>query len=251
MREPRPREDLEAEHHPQAIKSRIRNREGSGYLGDAILGAVDGSVTTFAVVAGVIGGGLTGGVVVVLGFAKLLADAFSMGVSNYLGSRSEQERLEQARRREHRHIDRIPEGERQEIREIFQQKGFQGDTLDEVVEVITRDRHVWVETMLREELGLQIEPVSPLRAGVTTFLTFVLVGLVPLVPFLIPGLTMQQAFIASGVTTGLAFAGVGLAKGAALERPLLRSTVETLLTGSGAAILAYLVGHWLRQAYGV
>lgn len=251
MREPRPREELEDEHHPQAIESRIRDREGSGYLGDAILGAVDGSVTTFAVVAGVIGGGFTGAVVVVLGFAKLLADAFSMGVSNYLGSRSEQERLEQARRREHRHIDRIPEGERQEIREIFRQKGFQGEALDEVVEIITRDRHVWVETMLREELGLQVDLVSPLRAGVTTFLAFVLVGLVPLVPFLIPGLEMQQAFIASGIVTALAFAGVGLVKGVVLERPLLRSTVETLLTGGGAAVLAYLVGHWLRQAYGV
>lgn len=251
MAEGRPREELEEEHHPHAIESRIRDREGGGYLGDAILGAVDGSVTTFAVVAGVFGGGLTGAVVVVLGFAKLLADAFSMGVSNYLGTRSEQERLEQARRREHRHIEKIPDGERQEIREIFQQKGFEGEVLDEIVEVITQDRELWVETMLREELGMQVEPQSPLRAGVTTFVAFVLVGAVPLLPFLIPGLAMQEAFIASGAVTALAFAGVGLGKGAALERPLLRSTLETLFTGGGAAVLAYLVGHWLRQAYGV
>lgn len=247
----RSRQELEAEHHPQAIESRVKDREGGGYLGDAILGAVDGSVTTFAVVAGVVGGGFSGAVVVVLGFAKLLADAFSMGVSNYLGTRSEQERLEQARRREHRHIEEIPEGERREIREIFQQKGFGGETLEEIVEVITQDRDLWVETMLTEELGLQLESASPLRAGLTTFLAFVLVGAVPLIPFLIPALSMQQAFIASGVVTALAFAGVGLAKGMALERPLPRSTLETLLTGGGAAVLAYAVGHWLRQAYGV
>lgn len=251
MKEPQARPKLEAEHHPDAIASRVGDRQAASPVRDAILGAVDGSVTTFAVVAGVVGGGFSGTVVVVLGFAKLVADALSMAVSNYLGTRSEQERLEQARQREQRHIEQIPEGEREEVRAIFEQKGFEGETLEEIVDVITQDRRLWIETMLVEELGLQAESANPLRAGVTTFLAFVLVGMVPLVPFLIPALSMQQAFIASGVVTGLAFAGVGLVKGLALGRPLARSTLETLLTGGGAAVLAYLVGHWLRQAYGV
>ncbi len=66
-------------------------REALGrYIGDIILGANDGIITTFAVVAGVAGARLSVGVVIILGFANLLADGISMGASNYLGSCSSQ-----------------------------------------------------------------------------------------------------------------------------------------------------------------
>jgi len=174
-----------------------------------------------------------------------------MGVSNYLQTKSERERVEQARRAEQRHIEQIPAGERREIREIFSQKGFDGEAVDGIVETITQDEAVWVETMVREELGLRLEGHRPVRSGLATFLAFLLMGAIPLAPFFIPGLELQSAFLVSAVVTGVGFLSVGLGKGLMLDRPLLRSGVETLLVGGGAAALAYLVGHWLRQAYGV
>jgi hypothetical protein len=90
--------DLEAEHLPQAIARRLAAHRRHGYVGDAVLGAVDGCVTTFAVVAGAVGGGFAEIVVIVLGFANLLADGFSMAISNYLGTKSEREEVEKARR---------------------------------------------------------------------------------------------------------------------------------------------------------
>src|SRR5262245_16157302 len=146
--------ELEQSHHPDAIRRRLAADVRHSYLGDAILGGIDGCVTTFAVVSAAVGGGFSSLVVIVLGLANLLADGFSMAVGNYQAKRTQAEAIEQARRSERHHIERVPEGEREEIRQIFGSKGFEGDTLEKVVEVITRNRDVWIDTMLKEEIGL-------------------------------------------------------------------------------------------------
>lgn len=221
-------------------------------MGDAVLGGIDGCVTTFAVVSGAVGAGFSAAVVIILGFANLLADGFSMAVSNYLNTKSQLEAVEKARRMENRHIDQIPEGEREEIRQIFARKGFGGEVLEKIVQVITSDRKLWVETMLVEELGLQISGPRPVRAGLATFFAFGVVGLIPLLPFLVPGAeTAADRFFASAVMTAVAFAGVGLVKGWVVERPILRSGVETLSIGGGAAALAYVIGLLLGNAFGI
>lgn len=242
--------NLTAEHHPSAIRARLDGAQQHSYLGDAVLGGIDGCVTTFAVVAGAVGGGFSTIVVIVLGFANLLADGFSMAVSNYQGTKSQRQIVEEARRTEEHHIDHIPEGEQEEIRQIFARKGFEGEVLDKIVDVITQDRQLWVDTMLTEELGLQVTGPSPMRAALATFAAFCVVGIIPLLPFLVPGLTTNQTFFASALVTALAFFGVGMVKGLVLGRSAVRGGLETLLVGGLAAFLAYVVGMWLRQAFG-
>jgi VIT1/CCC1 family predicted Fe2+/Mn2+ transporter len=61
------------------------------YLGEFVYGAMDGTVTTFAVVAGSIGANLSVQVILILGFANLFADGFSMAASNYLSTKSTNE----------------------------------------------------------------------------------------------------------------------------------------------------------------
>jgi vacuolar iron transporter family protein len=198
-------------------------------------------------VAGAVGAGFSGLVVMVLGFANLLADGFSMAVSNYQGTKGQLERVEEARLSEEHQIEEIPAGEREEVRQIFAAKGFSGETLERIVEVITNDRRLWVDTMLSEELGLEVEGPNPFRAALATFAAFLLVGIIPLVPFVVPHLPTSTRFLASAVATGAAFFGVGAAKGLVLGRSALRSVLETLLTGGGAAAIAFVVGAWLRQ----
>ena len=243
--------ELQQEHHPDRVRERILASALHSYLGDAVLGAIDGVVTTFAVIAGVIGGGFSATVAIVLGMSNLLADGFSMAVSNYQASKSERERVDQARRMEERHIELVPEGEREEIRQIFHLKGFEGDNLEKIVEVITGNPKLWVDTMLTEELGLRTDVPSPTRAAVTTFVAFVVIGFLPILPFFIGDSTSMTPFIASAVITAAAFFGVGLAKGLALEQPFVKSGLETLLHGGIAAVIAFAIATWLRQAYGV
>jgi vacuolar iron transporter family protein len=238
-----PPDALADQHTPAAIQERLIAATAHSYLGDFVLGAIDGTVTTFAVVAGVAGAGLSSGVAIVLGMANLLADGFSMAVSNYLNVRAEKEVVEQARRNEEMHVEQVPEGEREEIRQIFAGKGFDGSVLEEIVTVITNDRRRWVDTMLREEFGLRLEPPRALRAAISTFVAFVLVGSVPLLPFFVGASTDKQTvFAISAVATAVAFFVVGVSKGLVLHQPMLRSGLETLVIGGVAAALAYVVG---------
>lgn len=236
-------ERLQAQHTQQAIEERLARATEHSYLRDFVLGAMDGTVTTFAVVAGVAGAGMPHGVAIILGLANLLADGFSMAAGNYVSTLTDVHVVERARRAEERHVAEIPDGEREEIRQIFAAKGFRGEVLERVVETITEDPRRWVDTMITEELGLRLESPSPLRAAAATFVAFVLVGLVPLVPFFLPiRWTTNATFLISAVATLVAFLIVGVAKGYALGQPLLRSAAETTLIGGAAAGLAYGTG---------
>jgi len=243
--------DLEQEHHPEAIRRRLRGGHVGQSLPDAILGGIDGCVTTFAVVSGAFGAGFSASVALVLGFANLLADGFSMAISNYEAIKAQREHIDGVRRDEHHHIDVIPDGEREEIRQIFIAKGFAGETLERVVETICSDRELWVETMLREEHGLQTEGLSPLRSGLTTFVAFLVVGAVPLLPYVFSGLPATSQFLASFALAGLMFFLIGMGKSLVYHQPVLASGVRTLLMGGAAAGLAFLTGHLAQALFGV
>ena len=208
-------------------------------------------MTTFAVVAGSAGGQLSMVAVIILGLANLVADGFSMGISNYLGTCSRQQEVTRARADEAWQLDADPEGERREIREIFARKGFGGAPLDHIVQVITSDREVWVDTMMAEELKLSEVSARPLRAGIVTFAAFTLCGLVPLTPFLLGGGNFESMFRISLTLSAATFFALGIGKGAVLGLPPLRSGIQTLVIGSIAAGLAYATGMLLRQMFGI
>jgi VIT1/CCC1 family predicted Fe2+/Mn2+ transporter len=238
---------LKNEHTTDAIAQRLAAARRHSYLGDFVLGAVDGAVTTFAVVAGSAGAGLSNGVVVVLGLANVLADGFSMAAGNFLKARADQLLLDRFRRMEEAHIEHIPEGEREEIRQIFHGKGFQGDVLESVVAVITKDRQQWVDTMLTEEWGLQLQPPSPWRASLATFGAFLLAGLIPLAPpMLLPPAQARHSFAISSVLTAITFFVVGYIRGRVVDRRPLTAGFETLFIGGAAASVAYIVGKLLE-----
>lgn len=244
-------DQLRAEHTPEAIRRRLAGGPEHSYVRDFIYGAIDGTITTFAVVSGVVGAQLAPGIIVILGLANLLADGFSMAVSNYLGTRAEEEHRQRLRKLEREHIRKYPAGEREEVRQIFAAKGFEGEDLDRAVETITSDVERWVDTMMTEELGVLLQGPNAMKAARSTFIAFVVVGAVPLAAFVwelaVPNSPLPGgAFAWSIVMTAIAFATVGALKSRFVERSWWRGALETLLVGGSAAVIAYGVGVLLR-----
>ncbi len=221
------------------------------YLPEFVYGGMDGIVTTFAVVAGAAGASLDSSVVIILGFANLIADGFSMSIGSYLANHSENHNYEKYRRLEYLEVDINPEEGREEVRQIFIKKGLKGRSLERVVKAITSDRDVWVDTMMKDELGLTPGSRSPMSRALVTFFSFVLVGLVPLVAYLTDYFMGVEfnLFLLSSIMTGVAFIGVGLLKSYVGEQPLWRGASETLGLGAGAALLAYWVGAVLEKMF--
>lgn len=242
-------QDLEQDHLPEKIAERLKVPVKPQTVSDAVLGAIDGCVTTFAVVSGAFGAGFSPAVALVLGFANLFADGFSMAVSNYEATKTQKEFIETIRQEEAEHIEKIPHGEKEEIRQIFRQKGFEGETLETIVNTITQDKKLWIETMLTEEHGLQkIEPNS-LRSALSTFAAFLLVGSMPLIPYMLSSISMTQQFMFSTVIAGVMFFSIGIVKSYFMAQPTLRSGLKTLLMGGAAASLAYLTGYLLQEVF--
>jgi VIT1/CCC1 family predicted Fe2+/Mn2+ transporter len=221
----------------------------SQYIGDLVYGGLDGIITTFAVVSGVAGANLGTGVIMILGFANLLADGFSMATGAYLSSKSEQEYYEKEREREFWEIEHFPDGERAELYEIYRQKGYSEEEAQIRVEIESRDKERWVEAMMVDELGMLRDEGNPLLNGLATLMAFMVAGVVPLLVYLlglITPISPEVAFPAAMALSGLALFGLGAAKVFVTHQNPFKSGFEMLLIGGLAAGVAYIVGALLK-----
>lgn len=226
-------------HSPAEIARRLAGGPRASYLRDWVYGGIDGAVTTFTVVAGALGAGLSARTVVIIGLVNIVADGFSMAVGNVSATRTERERGEHLRAVEARHIADDPAGEREEVRQIYRAKGFDGADLERAVAIVTAERGRWIEAMLRDEYGEAAARRSPAAAAVATFAAFALAGAVPLAPFLL-GAASPQAWAAGA--TALGFFAIGALKSLWSPRPWWRAGAETLAIGAAAATIAYAAG---------
>jgi VIT1/CCC1 family predicted Fe2+/Mn2+ transporter len=221
---------------------------------DFVYGATDGAVTTFAIVAGVVGASLSPSIVIILGFANLFADGFAMAVGNYLSTRSKLEYEERERKRQYKEIEDFPERKTSEIRNIYAEKGFKEELLEKVTNVIISNRKIWTDILLKEKTGIiDKENVNPIFKAITTFVAFNLVGLIPLLPFIFAliinnpssGSSSQIIFAYSSVFTALSFFSIGVISGKVVGKSPVRSGFITLIIGGIAAIVSYIVGTLL------
>jgi len=219
------------------------------YLGEFVYGGIDGAVTTFAVVAGATGANLKSEIVIILGLANLLADGFSMSVGSFLSTKAEKENYEKHRKIEYWEIEHLPEKERDEVREIFEDKGFEGEMLEKIVDTITADKDRWVDVMMKDELNMIKEDRSPFMMGLATFVSFFILGSIPLVVYFWDYLGSFNAdkFLWSSLLTSISFIIIGYYKSLVTHTRKIRGVLETLLLGGIAAGLAYAVGDLLEK----
>ena len=219
------------------------------YLGEFVYGGIDGCVTTFAVVAGAVGAGLDSSVIIILGFANLLADGFAMSVGAYLSSKTEQDNYNKHEEVEYWEVDHLPEKEKEEIRQIYREKGFEGELLEQVVAVISADKDRWVNVMMKEELGMMKDERSPWKIGGVTYLSFITIGLIPLLlyvwDFFHP--VGSGLFLYSSLLTALGFVIIGALKTSVNQTSMWKGIMSTVLLGGLAAAVSYYVGYFLEK----
>ena len=174
-----------------------------------------------------------------------------MGLGTYLGSKSEKELYESERRREIWEMDNMPDIERQEIRDIYAAKGFSGKLLEDVVAQITGDRDVWLETMMKDELGFASQPPRPGINGVVMAISFVAGSAIPTAPYLFentevfemgPLGSVPALFVFSFALSGAGLLLAGGIKTKFTKKNILFSALETLAVGALAAVGSYGIG---------
>jgi len=228
------------------INNNSQHAKSGKYIKDMIYGANDGIITTFAVVAGVAGASLSPGIVILIGVANLLADGFSMAASNYLGTKSELELFKRELSVEREEMRTAPEKEKEEIREILASKGYRGDDLEKMAELIFKNEKFWVDLMMQEELHMApAESYRPRGGAAVTFLSFVFAGALPILPYIFIA-NGQNTFKYAVILTALTLFLVGSSRSFFIKRKWYINGSEMLFIGGFAAVIAYVVGYILK-----
>ncbi len=230
--------------HMQRVPEMHQHEQGQ-YIKSAIYGGLDGIITTFAVVAGVAGASLSAGIVLILGFANLIADGISMAIGDYLSTKAEKEYAKAERKRESWEVENYPEGEMKEMEEIYINKGMPEQDAKNIVSTLSKHKEVWVDVMMVEELGIVESEESPLKNAVVTFLSFGIFGFIPLLAYvvarLVPGID-NYTFIIACILTGLTLFTLGALKVKVTGKKWFTAGLEMLIVGGLAATAAYGIG---------
>lgn len=221
------------------------------YLSEFVYGGIDGIVTTFAIVAASAAAGLETGVILVLGFANVLADAISMGVSDYLSNRSEHDQYQKQRRSVIRLVESNVEKASKIISGNLKRYGFKSDQLKKATETIENSPQA-ADFIMKEEHNMVADDSNPVFNASVTFVSFLIVGMVPLLAYLndfIRDANSDGLFFQTTILAALAFGGIGWLKSRVAHAPLVKSVAETLILGALAAGAAYAVGAWLEPLF--
>lgn len=210
-------------------------------LADVILGGQDGLVNVLGVILGVAAATSDTRIVLVAGLAATFAESVSMGAVAYTSTLAEADFYESEREREYRHIQDVPHLERDEIREIYAGKGFQGELLEKIVDTITANEDVWVAVMMAEEHQLTpTDRTAALRSAVIVGVAAIIGSLIPLLPFGV--LPVAWGIPVSIVISALVLFAVGVYKARVTVGNPGRSGLEMAIIGTVSALVGYAVG---------
>ncbi|MCC7432946.1 VIT1/CCC1 transporter family protein [Candidatus Peregrinibacteria bacterium] len=238
-------------HHAQIVHRHQEKTNNTGeQLSEIILGGQDGLVNTLGVILGLAAASSDFRIVVAGGLAGAIAEAVSMGAVGYTSKVAERDFYLSELKREQREIEEMPQEEIQEIRDIYEKKGFRGDLLEEVVKVVTSDHQVWLDTMMQEELKLSpVEDGQPLKSAVLIGFSAFFGSVIPLLPFLGfyllgikgDGSVLNAILIALGCSALTLFM-VGVVKSRLTVGTWYKSGLQMLVIGIVSALVGYLIG---------
>jgi len=243
-----------AVHDLKMLAEEKHGRAGSEYVKSMVYGGMDGIVTCFALVAASAGAGLTPQVILMLGFATVLADALSMGVGDYLSEKAEHDYVRSEKKREEWELTNYEEGEKQEMVEIYEKKGMPKEDAIELIEIYSKYPALFVELMLVDELGLMPpdDTVDPRKNGLASFCSFLFFGCIPLwfyAGFVGGRYSSTIMFIVACCGTAFATFLLGAFKSRYTVQRWWISGGLMLINGTFISVAAYLTGWGLEVGF--
>lgn len=206
-----------------------------------MFGFSDGLVTNVALVLGIAGASPGGSIVRLAGVAGLVAGSFSMSAGEFVSMTAQRELLERELNVERRALSRSPEGETNELRRMYEQRGIDPDVARDMATQVMSDPELALETHAREEMGISTQNLgSPVQAAAASFVTFALGAFIPLLPWLYS--KGNPALVASVILGGVASLTVGAVLATFTERPIVRTALRQLAVAAVAAGVTYGVG---------
>ncbi len=218
--------------------------EGGELIRQVVFGMNDGIVSTFALLAGVVGAGQSVDTIIVTLLAAMIAGALSMAAGEFISAKSEKDYYRKEIEQERLELILVPEIEKQELRRMYKNKGFKGKILDEIVDTISKDKNLWLKELVASEIGVaEIEQGGVLKQSIIIFFAFVLGAIFPIAPYLL--FRFLDPFVLFALASIITFGGLFLA--GALKKFVtgvywLKSGVEMLLVGLFAYGSSYLIG---------
>lgn len=227
-----------------AHRGELSHRTTGNTLADIILGGQDGMVNALGIILGVSAASGSSRIVIAGALAATFAESISMGAVEYTHKLTQRDHYLSEREKEKLEVKTVPQDEEQEIRDIYKNKGFDGKILDDIVKHVTSDEELWVDQMMRDELDLK--PISKKeinKASIIVGLSAFIGSVIPVIPFFF--LSTVDAMITSVVLAGIVLFIVGIIKAHITIGKPVKSGLQMLLIGLGAAFAGYIIGRLL------
>lgn len=220
------------------------HKKGS-FLRDVILGGQDGLVNVLGIVLGVSAAGGDRQILLAAALAATFSEAISMGAVAYTSTLALRDHFQKELERERDEIKNMPEVEREEVRRIYQAKGFSGELLEKVVDKITTSEETWLASMMDEELHLQpVQTSDVLQTSFVVTAAAVVGSLVPVLPFVFFD-RVTATVLAVGLS-GVALFAIGAYEAVSMVGNWRRHGLQMVAIGLGAAAIGFLIGRIFR-----
>ena len=218
-----------------------KHLQSSDFLRDVVIGMADGLTVPFALAAGLSGAVSNTSIITTAGIAEIVAGSIAMGLGGYLAGQTEVEHYDAELKREYEEVERLPETEKEEVKEIFATYGLDENAQNIVVEALSKDKDKWVDFMMKFELGLEKPDINRARnSGLTIGISYIVGGIIPLSPYFFN----KDALVAlnySVIVTLITLFVFGYFKSKVTEQNPIKGAFKVMFIGALAAGAAFYV----------
>lgn len=227
---------MHSEHH---LKS-------SDTIRDIVIGMSDGLTVPFALAAGLSGAVNSSAIIITAGIAEIVAGSIAMGLGGFLAGRTESDHYAAELKREYDEIERVPEEEKAEVKEVFADFGLSAALQTQIADEMAKDKDKWVDFMMRYELGLEKpEANRATQSAVTIGISYIVGGIIPLSPYFFTANSIHGLYYSCIITMICLFI-FGYFKSKVTGQPAFTGALKVLIIGALAAGAAFLMARLIN-----